>query len=333
MKINKISNISKVFLLLAAVLLVGSLFVAIWRIELEAPQYPEGLALLIYANKLGGDVDIINGLNHYIGMQTLHSENFIEFKLLTYFISAFALFSLIVVIVGKRALANTLLISFILFGILSMIDFYRWNYNYGHNLSEDAAIKVPGMSYQPPLIGYKQLLNFGAYSVPDIGGWFFIVAGILMLIVVIIENNLLAFLKKSKPSLLLIPFIFLLNSCKEIKPKPVKLNSDGCEYCKMTIVDSKFVSQIVNSKGKVYFFDDVKCLKNYLTKNEKLLKEKSYVSNYSLPNNFIEIGSATFITSESILSPMGGNIAAFVNEEQAKPYVEKFNASFTKWNN
>ena len=50
-----------------------------WRIELEAPQYPEGLVLQLHANKIGGDVDIINGLNHYIGMATLHTENFFEF--------------------------------------------------------------------------------------------------------------------------------------------------------------------------------------------------------------------------------------------------------------
>ena len=62
-----------------------------------------------------------------------------------------------------------------------MADFWRWEYNYGHELNPDAAIKVPGMSYQPPLIGYKQLLNFGAYSVPDIGGWIFIVVGITLL--------------------------------------------------------------------------------------------------------------------------------------------------------
>jgi copper chaperone NosL len=36
------------------------------------------------------------------------------------------------------------------------------------------------MAYQPPLIGFKQLLNFGAYSIPDIGGWLFIGAGVLM---------------------------------------------------------------------------------------------------------------------------------------------------------
>ena len=44
-----------------------------------------------------------------------------------------------------------------------MVDFYLWEYEYGHNLDPTAPIQVPGMSYQPPLIGYKMLLNFGAY--------------------------------------------------------------------------------------------------------------------------------------------------------------------------
>ena len=68
-----------------------------------------------------------------------------------------------------------------------MIDFWRWEYNYGHDLNPDAAIKVPGMAYQPPLIGYKQLLNFGAYSIPDIGGWLFIAVGIIVLSITVIE--------------------------------------------------------------------------------------------------------------------------------------------------
>ena len=91
----KISSLSRALLIGTSILLTISIFTPIWRIELAAPQYPEGLAMLIYANKLGGDVDIINGLNHYIGMQTLHAENFIEFTLLTYIIGAFAFFTFI----------------------------------------------------------------------------------------------------------------------------------------------------------------------------------------------------------------------------------------------
>ena len=77
-----------------------------------------------------------------------------------------------------------------LFVILAGVDFYRWNYEYGHNLDPNAAIKVPGMAYQPPLIGYKQLLNFGAYSIPDTGGWMLVGAGVLLFYIVFKEFNL-----------------------------------------------------------------------------------------------------------------------------------------------
>ena len=55
--------------------------------------------------------------------------------------------------------------------IAGMADFYKWEYEYGHNLDyEHASIKIPGMAYQPPLIGSKKLLNFTATSLPATGG-------------------------------------------------------------------------------------------------------------------------------------------------------------------
>ena len=187
MKRPKIALLSRVLLFLAAVALMVSIFVPLWRIDLDAPQYPEGLNLLIYPDKLGGNVEIINGLNHYIGMKTLHKEDFIEFTVLPYIIGFFALASLLVAVLGKRKLLYWLFGLFVAFGIFAMYDFWKWEYDYGHNLDPNAAIIVPGMAYQPPLIGFKQLLNFGAYSFPDIGGWLFIGAGLAMLIAVFYE--------------------------------------------------------------------------------------------------------------------------------------------------
>lgn len=184
---KKISSLSRALLIVAAVLLAVSIFVPLWYIDLDAPQYPEGLQLKIYPDKLSGDVDIINGLNHYIGMRTLHTDDFTEFKILPYVIGFYALLTLIVALVGNRKLLYILLGLFILFGVVAMYDFWKWEYDYGHNLNPEAAIKVPGMTYQPPLIGFKQLLNFGAYSFPDLGGWLFVGAGILMLAAAIIE--------------------------------------------------------------------------------------------------------------------------------------------------
>ena len=69
---------------------------------------------------------------------------------------------------------------FLVFAVLTMIDFYVWEYNYGHNLDPTAPIQVPGMTYTPPFIGFKQLLNFGAFSIPDIGGWIMIAVGAIL---------------------------------------------------------------------------------------------------------------------------------------------------------
>ena len=187
MKTSNLSLVSKIMLLFVGILFIASLFLPLWRIELDAPQYPEGLVLQLHANKIAGDVNIINGLNHYIGMATLHSENFFEFTILPYIFGAFALFAFVLIFINNRKMVFAFLITYVLFIALSAIDFYRWNYEYGHNLDPHAAIIVPGMAYQPPLLGYKQLLNFGAYSIPDVGGWVLTAAGLLLAGIVIKE--------------------------------------------------------------------------------------------------------------------------------------------------
>lgn len=184
---NSLEKISRLFLVLCAVALLLVLFVPLWRIELTAPQYPEGLMLQIFPNKLGGNVDIINGLNHYIGMKVLIDKDFIEFTVLPYIIGFFSLACLLVALLNRKRLLKIVFSLFLIFGIVAMIDFWRWEYDYGHNLNPAAAIQVPGQSYQPPLIGYKQLLNFGAYSVPDIGGWIFIGVGIILVSLIYVE--------------------------------------------------------------------------------------------------------------------------------------------------
>ncbi|MEY4383578.1 MAG: hypothetical protein RI995_1120, partial [Bacteroidota bacterium] len=76
MKSASLNTSSRIILFISAFILLAVNFLPIWRIELDAPQYPEGLALQIYADDIKGNVDIINGLNHYIGMKTLHKEDF-----------------------------------------------------------------------------------------------------------------------------------------------------------------------------------------------------------------------------------------------------------------
>ena len=73
-------------------------------------------------------------------------------------------------------------------GAWGIYDFWNWEYQYGHNLNPHAAIKIPGMAYQPPLIGWKQLLNFLAGSVPDTGGWLVIGSAVIIVLVLLFEQ-------------------------------------------------------------------------------------------------------------------------------------------------
>lgn len=187
MKNYSLNKLTRILLVVCGVALIVSIFVPLWAIYLQAPQYPEGLGMYLWSNKITGDYEIINGLNHYIGMKTIHQEDFWEFKVLPYALGFFAALSFIVAYLNKKRWVYIIAALFLIFGIAFMVDFWLWEYDYGHNLDPNAAIVVPGMSYQPPLIGFKQLLNFGAYSYPDIGGWLMFGVGIILFILAIIE--------------------------------------------------------------------------------------------------------------------------------------------------
>ncbi|WP_439506460.1 nitrous oxide reductase accessory protein NosL [Sediminibacterium sp.] len=327
---KEISTTSKWLLVISAIFLAISIIVPIWRIELDAPQYPEGLGLQIFSYKLGGDVAIINGLNHYIGMQTLHEENFIEFTLLPFIIGFYALLMLFTGLKGGRKILYTTFTAFVVFGIIAMIDFWRWEYNYGHKLDPNAAIIVPGMAYQPPLIGFKQLLNFGAYSIPDIGGWLFIGAGLLCLIAVSIEAGWLNKWMKTKINATLF-MIFLFASCSSKKPEALEVNKDQCEFCKMAVADVRFGAESISSKGRIYKFDDLNCMISFKKSNEKIKMNQFFVNDYEANNQLIDATTAWYIMHETVKSPMGSNTAAFSKRATAQNKARIISTEVLSW--
>ncbi len=165
------------WLVVAAVLSLGvARVLPLWEVHLVAPQYPEGLGLLIRANTVTGikpsDLQSINGLNHYIGMKAIEPDAIPELRWMPWILVGLAAAGLLVSVTASRKLLLIWLTAFALLGAVGIWDFHRWEYDYGHNLDmENAIIVVPGMNYQPPLIGSKQLLNFTATSWPGPGAW------------------------------------------------------------------------------------------------------------------------------------------------------------------
>jgi copper chaperone NosL len=216
-----------------------------------------------------------------------------------------------------------------------MVDFYRWEYNYGHNLDPAAPIQVPGMAYQPPLLGYKQLLNFGAFSIPDTGGWIFVGAGILLALVTVLENRRQQRSRTSMSPVMAIICLGLasitISSC-QTGPQPIQYGQDNCAFCRMSIADKRFGAEICTRKGKVFKYDDFHCLLTALKAGYP--DKKDIASIYFVDFNggpWIEAGKGFLLRSEVFHTPMNGNIAVFASEKSRTQCLQDCKGQPLQW--
>lgn len=330
---NKLSTPSRIVLAIAALSLIATYFFPIWRIDLFAPQYPEGLVMFIWWDNITGQVDIINGLNRYIGMKPIKVEMFPEFSFLVYVVAFYILLGLLVALIGNRKILFWYLIFTAFGGALALYDYYLWGYDYGHNLDPAAAIKIPGLSYQPPLIGHARILNFDAYSFPDTGGWIIIIATVLALLVWIYEwRQNRRKIKGSIPVNALLIAAMLLVSCST-NPVPFQPGKDACDICKMTIMDTHFGGQVITKKGKMYKFDDVYCMISFLRSGSinKADIAQNVIIDFERPNEFLPVNDAFFLVSPNLKSPMSSNTAGFSSKQIAERAKDKFTGEIKLW--
>jgi len=329
---EKLKPISRIAILLAALSMVSAYFVPLWQILMWAPQYPEGLTMKIWINNITGDIKIISALNHYIGMRHIEVGMFPEFGYMTYIVGGVIAVGILTVVLNKRymlALFSTLIIAC---GIAALVDFYLWGYDYGHNLDPKAPIIVPGMSYQPPLVGTKKLLNFTAFSGPDTGGWIFIAAGVASIGVLAFEILTSRVRKRTVATALSVGLMLLLFSCS-VKPEPLVYGKDACYTCKMTLMDNTFGAEIVTTKGKIFKFDDVNCLINFYNSGQLAHEnvKEILIVDFANPEKLIDARNALYIKSEMIKSPMASNLAAFGSSADLKTMNANWKGTISHW--
>ncbi|HEY3285674.1 MAG TPA: hypothetical protein VGJ96_00975 [Gemmatimonadaceae bacterium] len=180
---------ARILVAVAALLMCAGFVLPLWRVDLVAPQYPEGLGMLIRVNTVVGvkeqDLNSINNLNHYIGMKRIEPDAIPELKYMPAILGVLVVSALGVAALGKRGVLSAWTAAFGAVLAAGLYDYWKWGYEYGHDLDvETAIIKIPDMTYQPPLIGSKQLLNFTATSWPASGGWLLVIATALVAVAV-----------------------------------------------------------------------------------------------------------------------------------------------------
>jgi len=325
---RSLKPLSRLTVALCTLALVSAYFVPLWQILMWAPQYPEGLEMKIWINTLTGDVKTISALNHYIGMKHIEVEMFPEFGYMIYIVGFIIAFGLFTALLNKRSMLISYVALLVATGVAALVDFWLWGYDYGHNLNPDAPIIIEGMAYQPPLIGTKILLNFTAFSGPDIGGWIFIVVGIALIAILFYEIRF----NKKVVALVALPLALALGSCST-DPEPLVYGKDACSFCKMTLMDNRFGAELVTTKGKVYKFDDINCFLRFYNSDAEDPANYAHrlVVDFNNPGVLIDASNSHFVKSEAIKSPMASQLAAFEDYNSMDDHKKEWKGIYLSW--
>ena len=166
--------------LIAALLLLVSIFLPYWRLTLNAPQYPAGLYVEAYLDGVEGDVGEIDGLNHYIGMRPLAEAAQFERSISIIGVVVLALLVLAAVFVHSRW-AALLALPALLFPLIFLADLQFWLANFGQNLDPTAPLSSSVDPFIPPVLFTGRIAQFSTTAVPAAGLWLAIAASALIL--------------------------------------------------------------------------------------------------------------------------------------------------------
>jgi copper chaperone NosL len=115
------------------------------------------------------------------------------------------------------------------------------------------------------------------------------------------------------------------------KPKPIEYGADGCEYCKMTIVDNQYAAEAVTDKGRVYKFDAIECMVNYTLNNPETEMAFLLVNHFTQPGELISVDKSTFLISKNMPSPMGAFLSAYPSPALAAKMQKEKEGTLYNW--
>lgn len=168
-------------LLVARVLLLVSLFLPYWHMELQAPQYPDGLHMTAYLNSLTGDVAEIDGLNHYIGMRSLYEAAEVERMVGVFVMIAFVVMLELAAYIHTRW-AVLLVAPVVFFPIVFLVDLQLWMRHFGLNLDPQAPLSNAVKPFVPTALGKGGIGQFVTIATPGMGLYLACLASLMLIV-------------------------------------------------------------------------------------------------------------------------------------------------------
>ncbi|WP_299823849.1 nitrous oxide reductase accessory protein NosL [uncultured Pontibacter sp.] len=124
----------------------------------------------------------------------------------------------------------------------------------------------------------------------------------------------------------------LLAGC-QAEPKPIAYGAANCTHCNMTVADNRFGAELVNSKGKAFFFDSAECLMAYVNEQPEQGDNASFlmVTDFTRPNELIDARSAKYLQAKALPSPMGMYLTAVADQGAAAKMQQEYGGRLLTW--
>jgi len=152
----------------AAALLLASLLLPFWVLNLRAPQFPDGLRVTAYVNRLEGDVGELEGLNHYVGLGSFDDAAVFERSIAVVAVIGLAALVLAALLTHSRWVL-LLTLPALLFPLAFLVDLQFWLYSFGHNLDPLAPLAAAVGEFTPPIFGPAEIAQFDTLALPGAG--------------------------------------------------------------------------------------------------------------------------------------------------------------------
>lgn len=124
----------------------------------------------------------------------------------------------------------------------------------------------------------------------------------------------------------------ILTGCS-LEPKPISYGQDQCAFCKMTITDARYGSELITKKGKIFKFDSAECLIDFVATEE--VQEKNIhsllITDFATPENFTDAKTAHYLISQNLPSPMGADLTGFHNKADAEKFRAEYDGRLLTW--
>jgi hypothetical protein len=164
-----------------------------WRVSLEAPQYPkvtfpDGIPVYFNLTRFTGEVQEMNTINHYIGMEPMEVGAPWERRLVPFIVLVF-LVSIAVFIVYDGPAWWIFGIGPALMPVYFIAVFSYWLYWFGHNLHEWGAFTIK--PFMPTVLGNGKVAQFTTHSYPYMGFYLQLAIMVALVLAVFIKRRAL----------------------------------------------------------------------------------------------------------------------------------------------